>query len=252
VVEAFTGVADYLSIHRYYMDGFTTRGEYYNYMGEGSMDFEEKIVTAQAQINIVKALRPDKTPLKLSVDEWAAMTFDINGVLANAMCLNSFVRHADVVKMANYTMMTSLLSNDQATGATYKSPVFYAFKLFTNNCVGKSVDAFVQCDTFSVGKFSNIPYLDVTSVLSEDGRTVYVNVVNRHKDKSITAEVSNSGSPFTGKAQASLITGELGAFFTSAKQSEYLPKVEAIDVRNGKLTYSFPAHSFTQLSFKLK
>jgi alpha-N-arabinofuranosidase len=254
VITAFTGIADYLSIHRYWHDGIAQdkRNDYYSYMGEAAMDFEEKITAAHAQVNIIKALYPEKKSLKLSVDEWAAMAFDIRGVLASAMCLNSFIRHADFVKMANYTMMTSLLGVNYATGATYKSPLFHAFKLFSNNCLGKSVDTYVQGDTFNAGRYVNIPYLDVTSVLSDDGKTVFINVINRHQDKAIATTIANAGTPFAGKAQVSTIAGALGEFFTPDKQNDYPPKTEEINVRNNNLTYTFPPHSLTQITIKIK
>lgn len=249
VVNAFTGVADYLSIHRYWGEKIST--DYYNFMGEAAMDFEEKITTAAAQIRIAQSLYPEKTPLKLSVDEWAARGSDIKGVLANAMCLNSFVRHADIVKMANFTMMTSLLATDKDKG-TYKSPLFYAYKLFSNNCYGKTVDAYVACETFDAGRFSDIPYLDVTSVYSEATGTVYINVINRHQDKGIKTEIEDVKGAFTGKAAVSLIYGELGDNFSYDKQDKYAPKTEEISLKNNKLTYTFPAHSFTQIAVKVK
>ncbi len=250
VIATFTGIADYLSIHRYWGEGIST--EYYNYMGEAAMDFEEKITAVQAQVNIVKALYPEKTSLFLSIDEWGARGPGIRQVLGNAMCLNSFIRHADFVKMADFTMMTSLLANDPQKG-TYKSPLFYAFKLFTNNCRGKSVDNFVQCETFDAGKYKNIPYLDVTTVLSEDGKTIYVNVINRHKDKDITTEITNNAAAsFTGKAQVSYIVNTLEETYNYDKQKEYEPKVKEVDIKNNKLTYAFPAHSLTQIAIKVK
>jgi alpha-N-arabinofuranosidase len=256
IITAFTGVADYLSIHRYWHDGVSEdkRGDYYVFMGEPAMDFEEKINTPKAQVEIIKALYPEKQSLYLSVDEWGAFGPGIQGILANAMCLNSFVRHADFVKMANYTMMTSLLSTDMTQGrGTFKSPLFYVFKLFTTNCRGKSLDTYVQSDTFSTEKFKDIPYLDVTSVYSEDGATIYINVVNRHKDKAITTEISNSGAAqFNGKARAYAIEGGLEGFYTYDKQYEYPPKETEVDVKNNKINYSFPAHSFTQIAVKVK
>lgn len=254
VINAFTGVADYLSVHRYWRDGIPEeqRYEYYDYMGEGAMDFEEKITAPKAQVNIAKALYPDKTPLFLSVDEWGAFGKDIRSVLADAMCFNSFIRHADFVKMANFTMMTSLLANDPEKG-TYKSPLFYTFKLFTNNCHGKSLDTHVQCDAYDSGRFKEIPYLDVTTVYSEDGKTVYVNVVNRHKDKAITTEIKNGGSgQLAGKARISTIEGKLDEAFSYEKQDEYRPKEKEMDVKGNKLTYSFPPHSLTQIAINIK
>ncbi|MDD4661518.1 MAG: alpha-L-arabinofuranosidase C-terminal domain-containing protein [Massilibacteroides sp.] len=254
VITALTGVADYLSVHRYWHDGITkeNRSDYYSFMGEGAMDFEEKIKTPQAQVNIIKALYPEKTPLQLSVDEWGAFGNNISSVLGNAMCLNSFIRHADFVKMANFTMMTSLLANDSVKG-TYKSPLFYAFKLFTTNCRGVSLDTYVQCETFNVTRFKNIPYLDVTSVTSEDGKTVYINVINRHKEIAINTEIKNNGAAlFNGKARIYSIEGSLDEVFCYDKQNEYAPKEKSIEVKNGKITYAFPPHSLTQIAIQIK
>jgi alpha-N-arabinofuranosidase len=254
IIPAFTGVADYLSVHRYWHNGVTEAymNDYYHFIGEGSQDMEEKIRIPKAFVEIAKAKFPNKQQLYLSVDEWGVFGGNILSVLAVSQCLNSFIRHADFVKMTNYTMATSFLSSDIGKEETYKSPFFYAYKLFSNNCRGKSLDTYVQCDTFSVGRFKNIPYLDVTSVLSEDGSTVYINVVNRHKDKAITAEIANSGNrQLAGKARVSSIEGNLDEFFTYAKQNEYPPKEKDIDVKNNKIVYSFPAHSFTQIAIKL-
>lgn len=254
VITAFTGVADYLSIHRYWFDGISKekRKDYYSFMGEAAMDFEEKITAPEAQTKIIKALYPAKKALHLSVDEWGAFGGNIRSVLADAMCLNSFIRHADFVKMSNFTMMTSLLANDSIKG-TYKSPLFYAYKLFSNNCRGNSLDTYVQCDTFSVGRFNAIPYLDVTSVGSKEGKMIYVNVINRHKDKAITTEITNSGAArFVGKAHINSIEGELDEAYSYDKQNEYAPKEREVDVKGGKIVYSFPPHSLTQIAVAVK
>jgi len=255
VIQKFTGIADYLSVHRYWHDALTEdkRNDHYAFMGEAAMDFEEKITTPKALVDATKALYPEKAPLYLSVDEWGAFGGSgIHTVLANAMCLNSFVRHADFVKMGNFTMMTSLLATDREKG-TYKSPLFYAFKLFTNNCIGKSLDTHVLCDTYDSGRFKEIPYLDVTSVYSEATKTIYVNVINRHKDKAITTEIANNASlSFSGKAQVSSIAWGFDEVFSYDKQDEYPPKTSEVEVKNNKVVYAFPAHSLTQIAIKVK
>ncbi len=165
--------------------------------------------------------------------------------------LNSFIRHADVVKMANFTLMTSLLSSEANKG-TFKSPLFYTFKMFSNNCLGNSVDTYVQCDTFNTEKYKGIPFLDVTSVYSKETNTVFINVVNRHKDKAITADITSTSGNFTGKAEASLINSDdVKAVFTFDKQSQYLPVTKEVKFNNDKLSYTFPPHSFTQIKVSI-
>jgi len=173
-------------------------------------------------------------------------------VLPVAQSLNSFIRHADVVKMANFTTMTSLLSSEPNKG-TYKTPLFYTFKLFSNNCLGNSIDTYVQCDTFNTEKHKGIPYLDVTTVYSKETGNVFINVINRHQDKSITADIFNTTGAFSGKAQASIVNSDsLKDQFSFDKQSQYAPIVKEISADNNKITYSFPPHSFTQIKISIK
>ncbi len=235
---------DYLSIHRYWEgDG----PGYYNSMGGGAMDFEEKINLTAGQIASAKAMKNFKNPIYIAVDEWGAFGRNFMNVLPVAQCLNSFIRHANVVKMANFTMLTSLLSSDAKKG-TFKSPLFYTFKLFSNNCLGKSVDVYVDCDTFSTVKYTNIPYLDVTAVYAKESNTVFINVVNRHQDKTIPATIINNGGGFSGKAEASIINvDDIKAPFEFENQEQYKPIKKTVQINDNKLLYSFPPHSFTQI-----
>jgi alpha-N-arabinofuranosidase len=171
-------------------------------------------------------------------------------VLPVAQSLNSFLRCADVVKMADFTMLVSLLSSDPKNG-TFKSPLFYTFQLFSNNCRGQVVDSYVACDTFSAGQYHGIPYLDVTTVHSENG-AVFINVVNRHKDKTINVDILSTTGNFTGKAEASLMyTDDLQANFTFENREKYKPVVKSIQPAGNKLSYSFPPHSFTQIKVNI-
>jgi len=248
VITELRDFADYISIHRYW----ERSDDYYTYMGQSALDIEEKIKVLQAQLYTAQALYQMKKPMYLSVDEWAPFGQNMMSTLAVAQYLNSFVRHADVVKMANYTLLTGLLGNDPKKG-TFKSPLFYTFKQFSTNCLGRSVDAYVECDTFNTEKFKGIPYLDVTAVYSKETSTVFVNVVNRHKDKTITAEIINNSGDFAPKAVASLIAGDnLSEPFKFEQQENYQPSTKEIDGKGNKIYCSFPPHSFTQIRIGLK
>ena len=244
--KILTGLGDvisYLSIHRYW----ERANDYYNFMGQSAMDFEEKIKVAADEIEAVRTMKDFKNPIYISVDEWGSFGRNFQSVLPIAQCLNSFIRHSDIVKMANFTMMTSLLSIDKDK-RSFKSPLFYAFKLFSNNCRGNSVDTYIECDTFNTEKYKGIPFLDVTTVYSKETNTAYINVVNRNKDKAITTEIINSSGVFTGKAEASIVNNDsLTEPFTFEKKDQYTPVVKEIKIEDGKLIYSFPAHSLTQI-----
>lgn len=243
VITELRGIADFISIHRYW----DRADDYYDYVGQSSYDVEEKINAVHSQIKVAKTMYPAKKPVYISVDEWAPFGQNMLSTLAVAMYLNSFIRHADIVKMANYTLLTSLLGTDREK-RTFKTPLFNTFKLFSNNCLGISVDTYVGCDTFNTEKYKGIPYLDVTTVYSKETSNVYINVVNRHKDNAITADIFTSSGEFTGKAEVTLINGySLNDPFTIDRKDQYDPVVKEIKTEKGRISFSFPAHSFTQI-----
>lgn len=248
--KVLTGLGDmieYLSIHRYW----ESSDDYYAHIGAGAMDFEEKIKVTAAEIEAATAMKGIDHPIYIAVDEWGAFGRNFRSVLPVAECLNSFLRHADVVKMANFTMLTSLLGSDPQKG-TFKTPLFQTFKLFSNNCRGAVVDSYVQCDTFNTDRFNGIPYLDVTSVYSEKDHAVYVNVINRHEQEAITTDVASHSGAFKGKATLSTITAaNLEEPFRYELESSYSPKVTEVKSNQGSYRCTFPPHSLTQIKISV-
>jgi alpha-N-arabinofuranosidase len=234
---------DYISIHSYWENS----QDYYTYMGASARVFENRINITAGEIQAVSTVKNYKNSIGISVDEYGAFGRSFLNVLPVAQSLNSFIRHADVVKMANFTTMTSLLSSDPKKGS-FKSPLFYTFKLFSNNCRGNSIDTYVACDTFNTEKFKGIPFLDVTAVYSKETNTVFINVVNRHQEKAITADIFNISGTLSEKGEASVIySNSLKETFSFDKQAEYMPVVKEVKVDKNKLTWTFPPHSFTQI-----
>ncbi|HVU33660.1 MAG TPA: alpha-L-arabinofuranosidase C-terminal domain-containing protein [Opitutaceae bacterium] len=246
VAKAMYGIADYLSVHRYWDDS----DDYYVFMGQRAVDLDEKITTIAGQLQTVADIHHGK-PMTIAFDEWAP-PFRHGGylpTLALAQFFNAFIRHADVIKMANYTMLTSILSRDPKTDATYKSPTFYAFKLFSTHCRGTALDTFVDCATFDTSAhYTKIPFLDVSSVYDAAAKQVIINVVNRHEAQPITTDVQCIAGTFAGPASVSQIVGPVdNQPFTYAARAGYVPKIEEVAAHGSTLRYAFPAHSFTQI-----
>ncbi len=241
---------DFISIHNYW----NPSDDYNIFMGQRALDMEQKITIPAAQIKEVRTRYEVAKPIYLVVDEWAPLGWNFLASLAVAQHFNSFIRHADIVKMANYTMLTSLLSFDREKKISFKSPTFYIFKLFSNNCLGVSLDVFVDCEKFNATDFyKDIPCLDVTSSYDRETKTIVINVVNRHKDNAIITDIISCSGNFTGKASISLVNvTDYMAPLSYDKQEQYAPVVKETGVKGNKMTYSFPAHSFTQISVKIE
>jgi alpha-N-arabinofuranosidase len=248
VLTELRDFADFISIHRYWEQD----KDYYSYMGKWANDIEEKINTTASQIRQVRARYKMIKPIYISFDEWAPHGTGLLPTLAAAQYFNSFIRHADVVKMANYTMFTTILGYDPVKGH-YKTQFFHMFKLFSNNCLGESVDVYVDGDTFDVDEMNKgIPYLDVTAVYSKDHKTLFINVVNRHREEPITADIISSAGTFMGKAHISEINRkDIESRYRFEEQEQYYPITGEINAEGNKMAYTFPAHSFTQIKIEM-
>ena len=77
-------------------------------MGDGAKIFDDRIKITAGEIEAVSNTQGFKNPIYLLVDEWGAFGRNFMSVLPVAQSFNSFIRHADVVKMTNFTLLTSL------------------------------------------------------------------------------------------------------------------------------------------------
>jgi alpha-L-arabinofuranosidase len=246
VIKGLYGIADYISLHRYW----DSSDDYYTLVGQRAMDLEEKISITAAQLKAV-SVTEKKKPMYISLDEWAPPFRGGHlSTLAVAQYFNAFIRHADVLKMANYTLLTSILARDPKTDATYKTPLFYTFKMFSNQCRGAALGTTVNCDTFGTTEFyKKIPYLDVSSVYDEKEKRVIINVVNRHKDEAVSTEIKCVTGTFAGEASITRVTSTEtdNKAYTYESRDTYEPKPEKLTASGSSLRCEFPAHSFTQI-----
>lgn len=88
---------------------------------------------------------------------------------------------------------------------------------------------------------------------AREAKTVYVNVVNRHKENSISADIFSNSGPFAGNAETTLLTAaSLEEPFSYDKREQYLPVGKTVKTEGNKISVSFPAHSFTQIKITVK
>ncbi len=111
----------------------------------------------------------------------------MTGSLMVAQHLNSFIRHADIVKMANITMLSSLVGT--SPDGDYKNALYQAFYLYSNNARGTALDVNVAGPNYRNKFFKDIPYLDVTAVFNDSAKNLVVNVVNRSEMNVMAADI---------------------------------------------------------------
>ena len=167
-----------------------------------------------------------------------------------AQHLNSFIRHADIVKMANITMLSSLVGN--SPDGDYKNALYQAFYLYSNNSRGTALDVYADSEKYSNKVFNDIPYLDVTAVFNDSAKTLVVNVVNRSETNAITSDIVLQSGEYTGNATLKEINGESVTSANTKNRESVAIATKEIQFSGNKIRYNFPAHSFTQMLIPVK
>lgn len=248
---------EYIAIHRYWGDYLTEEISEDRtpsvFLGDWAMHFDEYITTTKNQIQIAKVKHDvrDK-PFHIGFTEWSPGNDSHLQTLAGALHFNLFLRHADAVKRANYTMFTSLLARND-DGETYRTPFFHMFKLFSTNVHGTSLDVHVDSDTFDGKLYEDIPYLDVSASYSEDEGTVVINVVNRNMTYAIAADIVSDTGEFVGEVEVGVIDrDDVDAAYTFEERDAYEPAMSTVGAEGRSFRYTFAPHSFTQIRARVE
>lgn len=252
VLEHMVGKIDYLSVHRYATEalpGGRSNRNFSDLMSLG-LDIDEKIEIVQALVKKAMVRSGSDRPVYISFDEYSAGWGGMTSSLLLGQHLNSFIRHADIVKMANITMISNLVGNSPE--GDFKNSLFLTFYLFSNNALGNSLDVYTECETYNNEIFSEIPYLDVSAVMNEAAGKLILNVVNRHETESIETTIELQSGSYTGKASVNEINAEKVEARNSRTEQPVKMKTEALSFKGNVIKHSFPAHSFTQIEIPVK
>jgi alpha-N-arabinofuranosidase len=249
VLQHMVGSIDYLSVHRYAREALGGDRSFAGTMCLG-MDIDQKIDTVEALIKKAMAKSGSQRPVYISFDEWSGGGNSLTGSLVLAQHLNSFIRHADIVKMANITMLSSLVGT--APDGDFRNALYLAFYLYSNNSLGISLDVYSSCEKYSNNVFKDVPYLDVTAVLNDAAKTLVVNVVNRHETNVLTADVVLQSGEFAGAATIREVNGSTVTATNTKTQQGVTIASKEIQFQGNRISYSFPAHSLSQMLIPVK
>jgi alpha-N-arabinofuranosidase len=252
VLDKLVGKIDFLSVHRYATEALPGgRGNkvFSDHMSLG-LDIDQKIETTQSLIQKAMVKSGSVRPVYISFDEYSPGFGGLLSSLMLAQHLNSFIRHADVVKMANITMITNLVGNSPE--GDFKNSIFNTFSLYSKNALGTALDVKIICQKYDNEIFKNIPYLDVTAVQNESAKKVIVNVVNRHEKEAIQTYIELQPGDYIGNATMNQINAESIEAKNTKTEQPVKMQTEQVSFKGKKLSYNFPAHSFTQIEIPYK
>ncbi len=211
---------------------------------------------------------PPRKPIYIAWDEWNVWyrargdkergrrileeRYNLEDALVVSSFLNTFVNHANIVKIANMAQLVNVIAPMFTSDkGLFLQTIYYPLQLFATHCHGTALDLYVDSPTFKTKTYDSVPYLDTSAAYNTDG-TLVLNVTNRHQDKALDIVFELEDKKFTGDFEVFEVNGsDIKAENDFDKTVVHTAQKASLKASGSMLKYSVPAHSFTMLKGKL-
>jgi alpha-N-arabinofuranosidase len=221
VLEYIGDYADYISLHRYVgnRDDDTP-----NYLAiTNSLD--RQIEEMDAVCRFVQAKRRSAKRAYLCFDEWNVWyknmqkdgegkfaphlieeIYNLEDALVVAGFFNSFIRHADVLKIANIAQIVNVIAPLQTRGDDLLiQTIFYPFEMFTKRREGIALRLSVTGPTYEGKTYGRVNYVDTSAIVNGD--RLHVFATNRSVNEVAPLRVTVANRAIVALENAELLTG---------------------------------------------
>jgi len=280
---------DTISFHKYYsmlLPG--DEDDYYRILAF-PLDAEKQLKLKKSIIDVslskLKEVRhgfpsTSSNEIGISFDEWnISGSHTLRDALSISRYLNVFQRLAKILEIGCFEPLVNRIGPQER----YSAPIsvypdrivleagYHVFDLYVNHTGSLAVDSYVDSETYDLEfepgikvwnswkerlyekvSIKNISFLDTSTTLSEDRRTLYIATVNTHRDEDITCSIDIRG----GTPDKEGLVHELNAQDVDAcndRDNKYSVKIEeklGISV-DREFNYTFPAHSTTVIEIPM-
>ena len=221
VLEYMGDLADFISLHRYVGNRSDDTADYLAVTASIDRQIEEM----DAACRFVQAKRRSKKRAFLCFDEWNVWyknhemdgegkhaphlieeVYNLEDALVVAGFLNSFVRHADVVKIANIAQIVNVIAPIQTRGDKLLiQPTFYPFEMFAQRGCGVALQALVDGPCYEGESNGEVPFIDASAIL--DGDTLHVFATNRSLSENAEVVIALADRSIVSVGPAELLAG---------------------------------------------
>ena len=263
VLQTLHNTVDYISLHTYIQN----RDNDFERFMAWSQTIDRYIEVTASLIKEVQASQPNPRPIYVAYDEWNVWyranerngleeVYNFEDALATSLFFNAFFRHADVVKMANLAQMVNVIAPIMTNkDGLFLQPTYFPIAEYGRQRGNTAIGAWVSSPTYRVGTRPPLGYLDVSSTFNPQTREVFVNVLNRSKDRDLATRIENQEGRLVPEAAVwELNHPDLKATHTFGDDRKIRPSTRTIALRvtDHAFTYTFPAHSLTILRLTVR
>jgi alpha-N-arabinofuranosidase len=178
----------------------------------------------------------------------------VRDALVAAVHFDAFHRHADRLVMANIAqtvnVLQAMLLTDAETGALVLTPTYHVFQMNRGHHDATSLAVHVL-EAPALREADGRPLQVVSASASTTGATALVSLSNLDAEASLTVDVDLRGRAVT-SASARLLAGSSAAAHNTAGAPDAVAPVDLdVEVVEGTLRVTLPAHSFATVSLAL-
>lgn len=264
-LELVGDAGDHLSLHFYAGDHAR---DVQDYLGVG-VEIDAYIDAADAVCRHVAATSRRRSRPWLCFDEWNVWYrsmgdmdgrwqvapplleehYDLADALVVAQFLNSFLRHADVVKIANLAQIVNVIAPVMTRGDDLLlQSIYHSFRMFSQRRTGTSLRIGQTGPTLPNSR-GPVPAVDA-SIVTGDGVT-HLFVVNRSVDRAAPVRLDWPSGGLGATRSAELLTAAAPdvANTWDVRDAVIARAVEEVQVSPTAATFELPPHSLAAVSF---
>ncbi|MGD0610335.1 MAG: alpha-L-arabinofuranosidase C-terminal domain-containing protein [Anaerolineales bacterium] len=268
VLEYIGEYADYVSMHRYVGNPNSDTADYLAVTNSIDQQIEEM----DAMCRYVQARLRSKKRHYLCFDEWnvwyRAVTpvhmdgrgqfaphlieeeYDLADALVVAGFLNCFIRHANVVKIANLAQIVNAIAPIQTRGGELLlHSTYYPFLIYAYRREGVALQPVVKGPGYASRSYGYVNTVDTSAILGKG--VLHVFLVNRSLSEVAPVTIDFTGRQLEKVESAEVVSGPDAKAQNTFAQPHCIHSrpFRAVQVQDGKATVQLPALSVVALTF---
>ena len=259
--------ADFISLHRY-VDN--RAGDTPGFLASG-VSIDTQIEAIDAVCRAVQAESRSGKRQYLCFDEWNVWyknlevdgagkvaphlieeIYNLEDALVVAQFLNSFIRHADVVHIANLAQTVNVIAPLLTRGdELLVQSTFHAIRMFARRRTGTALRLAVDGPTYHARTNADVAVIDASVIL--DGTTMHLFCVNRSIDDAAPVELVVPGSNGAALRNGELLTGSDPKIANSFETPDAITAItfDAVTTTETGVRFELPPMSFAALTLEL-
>jgi len=270
VLDHLGDLADYVSLHRYVGN---TGNDTPDYLA-ATNSIDRQIEEMDAACRFVAAKRRSAKRAYLCFDEWNVWykttqtagegrraphlieeVYNLEDAIAVAGFLMSFLRHADVVKIANLAQIVNIiapvLTRARPEDDVLVQSIFHPFEMISKRREGVSLRPLVSGPGYESKSYGRAGFVDAAAVLDEGALHVFA--ANRSVDEAAEVRVEPADRRIAALESGDVVTGPDAKAANSFEEPNVIaPRaIEGVRVAGGKAAFELPPLSFAAATLRL-